>query len=633
MKEILGEAKTIRQLLSGAKYSIDYYQREYKWRAKQVFELIDDLTDKFSRDYDPSHERQTIESYGHYFLGSIIISNKDARKFLIDGQQRLTTLTLLLILLRRSGQANRSFPKIDDLIYSERFGKKSFNLDVEDRTPLMDALFHERTLDEEAFTESLTNIAGRFRDIEHHFPEELLGTALPFFTDWLIENVHLVEITAYSDEDAYTIFETMNDRGLSLSPTEMLKGYLLANISDVQERNRGNDAWKHWIDRLVSMGKEEEADCLKSWLRGQYAESIRDRTRGAIPQDFDRLGTEFHRWIREHADDIGLVRSRDFSDFIERDFSFYARQYERIREAETRVVAGLEALFYVAQHGFTLQYPVLLAPLTPHEPETEIDRKLRIVAAYLEIVIARRLWNFKSIAYSTMQYAIFVVMKAVRRLSVPDLVEELATRLEQEDLTFKSNPGFRLHQQNRRAVHRLLARLTAWIEVSSGAPSHYLDYVTRSENSYEVEHIWANKPERFAEEFKHPVDFDEFRNRIGGLLLLPKSFNASYGDLPYEGKLIHYDSQNLLARSLNSNAYERNPGFVRFTASTGLPFRPHPASSGKTWRSDKTYTSAWLNCSGTRANFSKLLESTHQAVAVPTEPVTTVPFTAGGMPP
>ena len=62
------------------------------------------------------------------------------------------------------------------------------------------------------------------------FPDELAASALPYFADWLIENVHLVEITAYSDRDAYTIFETMNDRGLSLTPTDMLKGYLLANI-------------------------------------------------------------------------------------------------------------------------------------------------------------------------------------------------------------------------------------------------------------------------------------------------------------------------------------------------------------------------------------------------------------------
>ena len=67
----------------------------------------------------------------------------------------------------------------------------------------------------------------RYHDIESDFPDELGEAALPYFIDWLLENVHLIEITAYTDEDAYTIFETMNDRGLSLSLTDMLKGYLL----------------------------------------------------------------------------------------------------------------------------------------------------------------------------------------------------------------------------------------------------------------------------------------------------------------------------------------------------------------------------------------------------------------------
>ena len=44
MREILGKAKTVRELLKGVKYSIDYYQREYKWHEKQIRELVDDLT-------------------------------------------------------------------------------------------------------------------------------------------------------------------------------------------------------------------------------------------------------------------------------------------------------------------------------------------------------------------------------------------------------------------------------------------------------------------------------------------------------------------------------------------------------------------------------------------------------------
>ena len=103
--------------------------------------------------------------------------------------------------------------------------------------------------------------------LEDLFPDELGGAALPYFVDWLVENVHLVEITAYSDEDAYTIFETMNDRGLSLTPADMLKGYLLANITDVDHRTRASGAWKERVRALAEIGKDEDADGIKSWLR------------------------------------------------------------------------------------------------------------------------------------------------------------------------------------------------------------------------------------------------------------------------------------------------------------------------------------------------------------------------------
>ena len=59
------------------------------------------------------------------------------------------------------------------------------------------------------------------------------------------------------------------------------------------------------------------------------------------------------------------------------------------------------------------------------------------------------------------------------------------------------------------------------------------------------------------------------------MLLLPKSFNASYGDLSYAEKRKHYASQNLLARSLTEGAYDRNPGFRRFLDQSGLAFRAH----------------------------------------------------------
>jgi len=575
-REIDGKSRTVRELLAGRKYSIDYYQREYKWQTKQVSELLHDLAGKFMEYYDEGHERQAVADYGHYFLGSIIVSDKDGLKFIIDGQQRLTTLTLLLIYLHHQLQDADQKGQIAELIFSQKYGRLSFNLDVPERTACMEALYAGEDLHGSDQSESVANIVARYAEIQELFPDELKGRALPYFADWLIENVHLIEITAYSDEDAYTIFETMNDRGLSLTPADMLKGYLLANITDPERRARASRVWKERVQALTERGKDEDADAIKSWLRSQYAESIRERKRGAAPGDFDRIGSEFHRWVRENEDRLGLTSSGEFARFIERDFAFYGRWYERLRRAAETLTPGLECVYYNAEHNFTLQYPVLLSPLRVDDDEATALRKLRVVAAYLDILIYRRIWNFRAIDYSTMQYSMFLVMRDIRGRSVSELVDLLGERLRADTETFSANPDFRLHQMNGRQVHRLLARMTDYVEARSGRPHRYVEYAQRGRKGYEIEHIWADHPERHTDEFAHPSEFAEYRNRVGGLLLLPKEFNASYSDLPYAEKREHYRSQNLLAWSLHERAYEHNPGFVRFVRESGLPFRPHP---------------------------------------------------------
>ena len=154
----------------------------------------------------------------------------------------------------------------------------------------------------------------------------------------------------------------------------------------------------------------------------------------------------------------------------------------------------------------------------------------------------------------------------------------LRERLDAESETFAvndRNASFGLHAMNGPQLNRLLARMTDYLETQSGQASRYVEYAQRGREGYEIEHIWANRSERHMEEFTHPSEFAAYRNHIGGLLLLPKSFNASYGDLPYSEKRGHYLSQNLLARSLHEQAYDRNPGFRRFIEESGLVFRAH----------------------------------------------------------
>lgn len=576
MQTILGDAKNIRKLLTGTKYAIDYYQREFRWQTKHISELIGDLIAAFEGSFDPDHDRRQVSKYNTYFLGSIIVSHRDNTRFIVDGQQRLTSITLLLVFLyHKLADANQR-AILANMIYSSEFGVMSFNVDVDERTAVMKALYDEKTYDVVDAPESVVNILDRFQDIQREFPEELLNGPLPFFVDWLIERVFLVEITAASDRDAYTIFETMNDRGLSLTPTDMLKGYLLANITSPPDRIDASLVWKKRVADLQDIGSEEDADAIKAWLRSQRALSIRERKKGAVSKDFDLIGTEFHRWVRDNQESLGLNTSRDFLELITGEFDYYGRLYARIKQAADKLTPGLESVFYNAQNNFTLQYPLLMASICRDDPSSVVDAKLRIVSAFVDILITRRQWNWKSTSYAGMHYGVFLAMLEIRQAPIEKLVTILIKRLAEDGHSFEPSHTFGLHLMNGPQVHRILARMTDFVETRSGLPSRYEEFVTASgKNGYEVEHIWANHPEWY-DEFDHPNSFNDARNRLGGLLILPKTFNASFGDLPYEKKREQYVKQNLLALSLHEKAWEHNPGFVRFVKESGLPFRPHP---------------------------------------------------------
>lgn len=577
MRRIDGATKSVRDLLSGKKYTVDYYQREYKWEDKQVQELLTDLAGAFQEDYQSDHDPRAVRSYGHYFLGSVILSQKEGHTFIVDGQQRITTLTLLLIYLHnlQQGVPGRRV-KIDDLIYSEQYGERSFNIDVPERRPALEALFAATIPDEGDHPESVETMVARYRYLADHFPADLKERALPYFVDWLIENVLVVEITAYADEDAYTIFETMNDRGLSLTPLDMLKGYVLNKITEPREKERASKTWKARVEAVAELGKEEDADALRAWLRGRHATSIRERRKNARPGDFDLIGTEFHRWVRDNEARLDLHTSRDFVRFVERDLTFYTRQFETARRAARTLTPGLEPIFYNAQYGLTLQYPFLLGTLEPDDGAVIARRKMRVAAQYVEILLTRRIWNFRSIDYNTMQYRMFLEIGEARGKDLPTLAAHLRGRLEGLEENFATEEWFELNQRNRYYIHRILARMTAYLEEQSGLPSRYAEYVAEGPGRYEVEHIWANMYEQHADEFAQTQDFATHRNLIGDLLLLPKRFNASYGALPYAEKLGHYAGQNLLARSLLPAAYDHNPGFRQYLERSGLPFRPHP---------------------------------------------------------
>jgi hypothetical protein len=170
----------------------------------------------------------------------------------------------------------------------------------------------------------------------------------------------------------------------------------------------------------------------------------------------------------------------------------------------------------------------------------------------------------------------------IRRKPLEELVGILIQRLQKNDVTFSgAKDGERqgiedlgINQFSKRYIVHILARLTAHVETAADMPNRFSDLVCRSsEDPYDIEHIWADHFENHKQGFASEAEFQEFRNNLGGLLLLPSSFNRSFQDLSYEQKLQHYSAQNLLARSLTEGSYVNNPRFLRYIQECKQPFR------------------------------------------------------------
>ncbi|WP_027504827.1 DUF262 domain-containing protein [Rhodococcus sp. UNC23MFCrub1.1] len=590
MSSITPHYRSVKQLLQARSFSIDEYQREYKWDKKNVEELISDLQTKFSLEYQDGHMPRNASTYSDYFLGSIIVTRRADKYFLVDGQQRATSLTLLLIYLYRQAKSRdlSVVTTIEPLIFSDIYGQRMFNLDIPERLDVITALFNGNDFNPAGKNESVHNILERYRDIEQSELADEMGAGLETFIYWLLNNVGLIEIATETDEHAYSIFETMNDRGKPLSPVDMMKAYLLGGIDEAADRTAANLAWKKTVSDLISWGSdpdpERDAVFVKAWLRARYAESIRDRKAAAVDKDWELIGTAFHRWLRDSAKRIGIGTANENRRLISDEIPFFARAYMQILHASKYYTSGLESIFYNAHNDFTWQPTVLLAALSPLDDETTVLKKLDAVATYIDIWLMRRTVNYIRVGYSSVSYSMWRLCSDIRNMSIDDLIDTLKQKLADDDVSFDGAKSrgrlgvtdLRLNQFSRRYIFHFLARVTSFVDVQSGRPDIFDRYTDRStRNPFDIEHIWADKYRRYSSDFSSEADFDSARDNVGGLLLLPADVNRSYQDRPFDEKSPHYAKQNLLASSLTSAAYRHQPQFSQFMEREGLKFRPY----------------------------------------------------------
>lgn len=437
--------KKLIQVLDKQKYQVDPFQREYKWETEHIEELLVDLERAFYANFDVEHNKVDASNYTIYYMGPIVLYEKDGINHIIDGQQRLTSLTLLLIFLnnlQKKVLEKDDWDEFDTLIYSKVLVEKTFNLEIPERSNVLQKLYSGKSDFVEADyinNDSCRNIMERYNDIETLFPPRLAHIdVLPLFIYWIQHKLMFTEIKAFNDENAYTIFETMNDRGLQLTPTEMLKSYLLMKVGDTEKITELDLLWKSKIVELRKFDRvEEDSNFFKTWLRAKYAKS---QEKGE--NDFERIGNRFHYWIKENDNFLGLTQPDDFYFFVLTDFQFYVNLYLRIRKYQSTVINPEHRLrlSYFKGVSSSLSIPLILSPITVADDEEIISEKIDLVANYNDVFAIYRLFLNESITQSSIDYTSNNLVLELRNKEISEIkaiinnrMLELITRFKKVD--------------------------------------------------------------------------------------------------------------------------------------------------------------------------------------------------------
>ena len=231
------EGFNLEDLLANKKmsYQIPSYQRPYAWDKDQISDLVEDLTESYRNDKE-----------AQYFCGSLVIAKgaNSERYDIIDGQQRLTTFTILACVIRdfyidNLGAENKD--RIQDSIY-DKYDKDKHKLKFLTDEKYQIA-FENSVLRENVLQERLKDIK-KAQDIKDnrylqnaYYLKERLKEAISEnnidindFVSWLYTKVILTRIECPDEESAIRIFNVLNDRGMPLNSVDILKIFSYAVI-------------------------------------------------------------------------------------------------------------------------------------------------------------------------------------------------------------------------------------------------------------------------------------------------------------------------------------------------------------------------------------------------------------------
>ena len=376
--------ENIDQIFGTTTFYIDFYQRQYKWNEIPVNKLLDDVFYKFNdehRKYAASDIKieELIEKYGWYYLNTYVTNKVDGRDYIVDGQQRLTTLTLILIKLHEMARVYKSELEgwIGDKIVGRSGYRTNFWMNHETSTDTMNALYRNGMIEKPLDT-SLTskNMVNNYKAISTRLEQELSDNNIKrfdAFVFYFLKRLVLIRLDI-EQTDVPMVFEVINDRGVRLKPYEILKGKLLGQIGkDELKALRLNEIWDEQVAKINALKEDEIDQFFIYYLRAKYANTAADRK---------KYDSDYHRTIMS-IEDLGLDHNpKNVKKFLMESFKYYTNLYQKIRKYKENQTSGFDYLYYNGLTQMDTQYMLILSACKVDDPDE--DEKIKQIAFHVD---------------------------------------------------------------------------------------------------------------------------------------------------------------------------------------------------------------------------------------------------------
>lgn len=581
-------------------YYIDIYQREYKWTDQQVKTLLNDLEVRFllgkrQRTAPKEIQQDVLENFDPYFLNTYLTHTSPTSTSIVDGQQRLTTLLLILIKLYQILQLIDGIPEtqgktfkpnaLRPLIFEEDdFGGaarfKIFNLN---REAQLRALVEGTYFD--PVDETQKRLKENYATISNYFDqlfrlESYSGgfdlVKLTYYITYLLDRVSIVEIRIERQDHVAMIFEVVNDRGLGLKPYEILKGKFIGNLPP-KEKEEANQIWVSLQDIYyrTELKNATEAsidldDFFRIYFRAKFAKSA---------DDYKAYESDYHYEIYRRPE----LRAHfgEFQDHlvifnrIKNEIHYFSKLYQELR---TDYSENRPHLFYNKLLEQNQQYLLIMSAMELNDPERE--EKIKIISAKFDQlhVILRVLGVYDSNSFQRLIYILNEDLRNKSAAKCADIFDEqiintlkYEERLEKDfagavsDIfTFERFKGARNSATN--FSKYLLMRIDRWMSNLLDKPSYCsapfqeveerFNKSNRRRYGMHLEHMYAYNDANRAL-FRDPrtglfdeAVFEQTRNQMGMVLLLKDLQNISSNNDVYCDKLSDYEMSDIIWNQL-----------------------------------------------------------------------------------